>query len=67
MEHEQTDYCLLEGSDVFSVMPTGIAYREVLESNITTGIKYSKLYLSFINFKQMIRYMFPKKITFCHG
>ena len=31
MEQEQTVYCLLEGRDVFSVMPMGIACREVLE------------------------------------
>jgi superfamily II DNA helicase RecQ len=33
MEQEQTVYCLLEGTDVFAVMPTGllIACREVLE------------------------------------
>jgi superfamily II DNA helicase RecQ len=31
MEQEQTVYCLLEGRDVFSVMPTGIACHEVLE------------------------------------
>jgi superfamily II DNA helicase RecQ len=31
VEHEQTVYCLLEGRDVFAVMPTGIACCEVLE------------------------------------
>jgi superfamily II DNA helicase RecQ len=31
MEQELTVYRLLEGRDVFAVMPTGIAYREVLE------------------------------------
>jgi hypothetical protein len=31
MEQEQTVYCLLEGRDVFSVMPMGIACLEVLE------------------------------------
>jgi hypothetical protein len=31
MEQEQTVYCLLEGRDVFAVMPMGIACREVLE------------------------------------
>jgi hypothetical protein len=31
MEQEQTVYCLLEGRDVFAVIPTGIACREVLE------------------------------------
>jgi superfamily II DNA helicase RecQ len=31
MEQEQTVYRLLEGIDVFAVMPTGIACREVLE------------------------------------
>jgi hypothetical protein len=31
MEQEQIVYCLLEGRDVFAVMPTGIACLEVLE------------------------------------
>jgi superfamily II DNA helicase RecQ len=31
MEQEQTVHCLLEGRDVFAVMPTGFACREVLE------------------------------------
>jgi hypothetical protein len=32
MEQEQTVYCLLEGRDVFPIMPMEIAYRrEVLE------------------------------------
>jgi hypothetical protein len=31
MEQEQTFYCLLEGIDVFAVMPMGIACRKVLE------------------------------------
>jgi hypothetical protein len=31
MEQEQTVYCLLEGRDIFAVMPMGIACREVLE------------------------------------
>jgi hypothetical protein len=31
MEQEQIVYCLLEGIDVFAVMPMGIACREVLE------------------------------------
>jgi superfamily II DNA helicase RecQ len=30
MEQEQTVYCL-QRRDVFAVMPTGIAFREVLE------------------------------------
>jgi hypothetical protein len=31
MEHKQAIYCLLEGRDVFAVMPMWIACREVLE------------------------------------
>jgi hypothetical protein len=31
MQQEPTVYCLLEGRGVFSVMPMGIACREVLE------------------------------------
>jgi superfamily II DNA helicase RecQ len=31
MEQEQTVYRLLEGRDVFAVVPTGIACREVLK------------------------------------
>jgi superfamily II DNA helicase RecQ len=31
MEQEQTVYRLLEERDIFAVMPTGIACREVLE------------------------------------
>ena len=46
MEQEQTVYCLLEGRDVFAVMPMGIACRvRCWNSNITTGVNNSNLSL----------------------
>jgi hypothetical protein len=48
MEQEQTVYCLLEGRDVFAVMPMGIGGRV----GIATLRLLNYIYLSFINFKQ---------------